>query len=92
MEQMKVEARRKLIEQVLHLIHLIIIWLVEASVYDGEQVDRGYARLEILKEGHEAEMEPLTRDIDRLQVAKNDHMIDINVPPNKQQFIFLGTS
>ena len=66
--------------------------MVEASVYDGEQVDRGYARLEILKEGHEAEMEPLTRDIDRLQVAKNDHMIDINVPPNKQQFIFLGTS
>ena len=32
------------------------------------QVDRGYARLEMLKEGHEREMEPLTRDIDRLQV------------------------
>ena len=62
------------------------------SVYDGEQVDRGYARLEILKEGHEAEMEPLTRDIDRLQVVKNDHMIYIDVPTNKKQLIFLGTT
>ena len=25
--------------------------------------------MEMLKEGHEAEMEPLTRDIDRLQVG-----------------------
>ena len=38
--------------------------------HDVNQVDRGYARLEMLKEGHEAEMEPLTRDIDRLQVAR----------------------
>merc|ERR1712223_2301722 len=51
-EQMKIEARRKLIEQ----------------------VDRGYARIEILKEGHEVEMEPLTRDIDRLQALLDEAM------------------
>jgi len=51
-EEMKIEARRKLIEQ----------------------VDRGYARLEMLKEGHEAEMEPLTRDIDRLQALLDEAM------------------
>ena len=84
-EQMKIEARRKLIEQVVghhddhddHDDH--------RGVYKGSggkdedddgnevthifaKVDRGYARIEILKEGHEVEMEPLTRDIDRLQV------------------------
>ena len=101
-EQMKIEARRKLIEQVVghHDDHgddddddrRKVIELVvgrgdheHRGVYKGSngkdedddgdevthifaKVDRGYARIEILKEGHEVEMEPLTRDIDRLQV------------------------
>ena len=110
-EQMKIEARRKLIEQVVghhdghddHDDHedygddddrRKVIELVDGHGRgdhehcggfkgsdgkdeddDGDEVthifakvDRGYARIEILKEGHEVEMEPLTRDIDRLQV------------------------